>query len=175
MKISQNSDDNKQKNTSEPIRAKASFLSKYKNSKEVIPMKKNQKDLNDLCFLAPCYAVSDGNCAVIINTILANRRMEEVAEYSPEDFSKLIHRSIKIVERCLKKMEDGGFIIRERRGKGLPDIYEIGDAIWAYNDMAEKELEKMTTGDLTEEEREQARNETLLLRKIFNYPGVSER
>jgi len=107
-------------------------------------MKKNQKDLNDLCFLAPCYAVSDANCAVIINTILDYRRRGEVAEFSLDYFSKMIHRSIKIVERCLKKMEDGGFIIRERRGKGLPDIYEIGDAIWAYNDMAEKELEKMT-------------------------------
>jgi len=136
-------------------------------------VKKNQKDLNDLCFLAPCYAVSDGNCAVIINTILANRRMGEVAEYSPEDFSKLIHRSIKIVERCLKRMENEGYITRERPGRGLPDIYEIGDAIWAYNDMAEKELEEMSAGDLTEEEEEYARRETLLLRKIFKHRGWS--
>ena len=103
----------------------------------------NNNNLDDMCVLTPFCAPIDKDCLVILIAILVKKDSGDIAEFSNYELSKVIGRSQKRVERCVKKLVTGGYITKEPCGDGLRDTYDIGEAIWNYNDVAKKCLDEI--------------------------------
>jgi len=103
----------------------------------------NDRNFEELCALAPLCAPIDEDCAVILLAIMAKKELGEPAEFSADDFCGLIRRSKKRASRCVKKLVSDGYITRDPCEDGLRHIYDIGEAVWNYNEIAKKCLEQI--------------------------------
>ena len=73
----------------------------------------NNRNLNDLCVLAPFCVPLDEDCVVILVAILVKKESGDLAEFSADDFCRLIRRSKKRASRCVKKLVIGGYITKK--------------------------------------------------------------